>query len=319
MPPRPGKFAVIVIATFAAAMAVNLAVSLVAMRLPSERSLALCAIIDDRLRLATAAPSPKLLIIGGSSVTGGINAGMVSASLGIRAQNFGLHAGFGPGIDLFEARKALRPGDTAMLVFEYSAYTGDKSSDVANDTVLLCGHDYLAGKGLYERIRTLAGFPLQALRERLAFIAAPRPPRVQPYTAWGDLPLDTEVFHSDPLRARLYRPLQVRIARDAAGPREIIRFVDWARENKVAVIATWPNTLAFAQYQTMPGFADIRRFYEDMGVPMVGEPQLAMVGADDLSDTNYHLNADGIRLRTQRLAAALGRHPELLASLRTPH
>lgn len=316
MTPRPGKFAIIVIAAFAATMAVNLVVSLVAMRLPSERSLALCAIIEDRVRLATASPSPKLLIIGGSSVTGGINAEMLSGSLGIRAQNFGLHAGFGPGIDLFEARKVLRPGDTAMLVFEYSAYTADKSTDVATDTMLLCGHDYLAGKGLYERIKTLAGFPLQALRERLAFLAAPRPPLVQPYTAWGDLPLDTEVFHSDPVRARLYRPLQVRIARDAAGPREIARFVDWAREHEVAVTATWPNTLAFAQYNTMPGFADIRRFYEDMGVPVLGEPQLAMVGADHLSDTNYHLNAEGIRLRTNRLVAALAQRADLLAPLR---
>jgi hypothetical protein len=316
MQPRPGKFDIIVLAAFAAAMAVNLMVSLVAMRLPSERSLALCAIIDDRVKLAGAAPSPKLLIIGGSSVTGGINAEIISGRLGIRAQNFGLHAGFGTGIDLFQARKVLRPGDTALLAFEYSAYAADKSSDVANDTMLLCGHDYLAGKSLYQRFKTVAGFPLKALRERLAFIAAPRPPPGQSYTPWGDLPLDAETFHSDPLRARLYRPLRVRLVLDTDGPADIARFIDWARHHEVAVIATWPNTLGFRQYAGMPGFADIRRFYEDLGVPVLGEPQMAMVRADHLSDTNYHLNAEGIRLRTYRLVAALAQRPELLASLR---
>ena len=44
--------------------------------------------------------------------------------------------------------------------------------------------------------------------------------------------------------------------------------------------------------------------------------QLAMMPAHYMSDTQYHLNDEGIRIRTARLAEALAGRPELLAPLR---
>jgi len=314
------RFAVIAVTVFALAMALNLGAFAVAFKLPDKRSIGVCSMVDQRIALAKAAPSPKMLLVGGSGTTQGVNAQALSDALGIRAQNFGLQGSFGPGFELFLAQKALRPGDTVLLSLEYSAYVMDKPTDIALDVMAGCGRDYLARYALAERLQIAAGFPLNALLDRATFAAAPETPKDLPaYTAWGDRPPG---YYAAPANAQmrrvaLYRPIHVIMLPDAAAAREITELLDWAQDNQVSVIATWPNTLEFEEYRTMPGFGQIRRFYEDLGVPVVGEPQIAMLTAEYMNDTQYHLNDAGIHVRTARLAEALAQRPELLASLRS--
>ncbi|MEN3976547.1 hypothetical protein [Emcibacter sp. SYSU 3D8] len=314
-----GKFSIIAVAVLAAAMAINLGAAKLALKMPTKRSIGMCSMIDQRIALAQAAPSPKMLIVGGSGTTQGIKAKTISEMLGIRAQNFGLHGSFGPGFDLFLAKKALRPGDSVLLTFEYSAYLLDKPTDVSLDVMYGCGHDYLKQYSMVEQIRIMVGFPLSALLDRITFALAPAKPTSLPeYSAWGDQPKGhfPETGEAHARRVALYRPMQVVILADGAAAQEIADFAKWARQNQIELISTWPNTLAFKEYLTMPGFAEIRRFYEHLGIPVIGAPQLAMLPVEYMSDTQYHLNDEGIRIRTARLAKALAARPELLAPLR---
>lgn len=262
------RFAVIAVTVFALAMALNLGAFAVAFKLPDKRSIGVCSMVDQRIALAKAAPSPKMLLVGGSGTTQGVNAQALSDALGIRAQNFGLHGSFGPGFELFLAQKALRPGDTVLLSLEYSAYVMDKPTDIALDVMAGCGRDYLARYALAERLQIAAGFPLNALLDRAKFAAAPETPKDLPaYTAWGDQPPG---YYAAPTKAQmrrvaLYRPIHVIMLPDAAAAREITEFLDWAQDNQVSVIATWPNTLEFEEYRTMPGFGQIRRFLRRSG------------------------------------------------------
>ena len=78
-----------------------------------------CSIAEAKMQAIAALPSPKLVFIGGSAVHKGINTGMLGEALGVPAGNFGTLAQVGPKIMLFKAQQLLKPGDTAVLVFEY--------------------------------------------------------------------------------------------------------------------------------------------------------------------------------------------------------
>ncbi len=106
-------------------------------------------------------------------------------------------------------------------------------------------------------------------------------------------------------RMRLYRPANTRFDRDSRDARSIVEFVELARANGINVLAAWPNTLRFAEYDGDPGVRAIAAFYRDLGVPMVGTPQDAMFAFEHLHDTQYHLNEAGIVERTAKLIGNL--------------
>ena len=106
-------------------------------------------------------------------------------------------------------------------------------------------------------------------------------------------------------RIRRDGPVNTRFDPDSRDARSIVEFVELARANGINVLAAWPNTLRFAEYDGDPGLRAIAAFYRDLGVPMVGTPQDAMFAFEHLHDTRYHLNEAGIVERTAKLIGNL--------------
>src|SRR5580765_4786846 len=96
---------------------------------PTARGYANCIYIQKKIELSSKIASPKLLVVGGSNAAAGIDASTLGEALRARAFNFSLFATFSPGFQLFEARKVLRPGDAALLAFEYLAYQYEAPSN----------------------------------------------------------------------------------------------------------------------------------------------------------------------------------------------
>ena len=124
--------------------------------------------------------------------------------------------------------------------------------------------------------------------------------------------------NSDIERVQRYKPMKIALNPDSPDVAEIRKFIGWARKADVTVLATWPNTLAFSEYDKTDGFQAIERFYAELGVPMIGQPADAMVGIGFLDDTQYHLNAAGMATRTLKLSAALASRPDITEELRSP-
>ncbi|MEN3953378.1 hypothetical protein [Iodidimonas sp. SYSU 1G8] len=289
--------------------------------MPSVRSAGICAMVEKRMELARSAPSPKLLIIGGSGVSNGISAGSMSESLGVPVQNFGLQAGTGTGFMLDRAKSVLRKGDIAMLAFEYHLYNTKRPSDVALDVAMNCGRDFLARQPLQSRIRDALSLPYSALFSRLRYAIMGNPHNEPAITAHGDIIFQSPRSHmgnSDIERIRRYKPMEIALNPDSPDVNEIRKFIGWAKQADVIVLATWPNTLAFSEYNKAEGFKAIERFYTELGVPMIGRPADAMVGIGLLDDTQYHLNAAGVATRTVKLSAALAGRPDVTEKLRSP-
>jgi hypothetical protein len=258
---------------------------------------------------------------------------MIDDTLSVATFNFGLQAALGPEVILHEARKILKPGDTAVLAFEYNHYAFARWNDIALNAIFGCLTDVFHETSLAQKIEMLMALPPDRTLHVLRFVppaedvsdgatdgegdsayAALPEPRMA--IAHGDIPFDPHWWKplSDEQKRRLsvYQPIRISFDGQARGTREIARFIAWARENGIKVAMTWPNTIDFAAYRDEPAFDAIREFYEGMAVPVVGEPSLGFYPAELFWDTQYHLSAPGVYRRTRDLAAALLGYPEIL-------
>jgi len=281
----------------------------------------LCSLIDSKVTAASQVAGSKLLFIGGSNLHEGLSAQRISETIAVPSFNFGLQAGLGLRLILFEAKKVLRPGDTAILVLEYSHYVDDRWNEVSSDVLFGCGEEYFRQMGTLEKVEALLSLtPFRAFD-----VLAPdntttqdrRTPTSEERAArgrYGDRASSEPDVMDDATRRRLqlYQPMPISIRTDAEGPRALAAFIDWARSHDIKVVATWPNTIYFPAYGFASGFLDIANFYKDLGVPVIGKPQDAMYPTDLFHDTQYHLNSTGISRRTSDMVAMIDANRWLL-------
>lgn len=321
---RPGRykrFLSIIAVVFALGLVSNFSLSAWNFGRLTESARGLCSLIDGKVSAASQIGGPKLLFIGGSNLHEGLSAQRISETIAIPSFNFGLQAGLGPRLILHEAKKVLRPGDTAILVLEYSNYTDDRWNEVSSDVLFGCGEDYFRQMGVLEKVEALLSLtPFRAfdlLSPRDAGAEGGPTNTRDERTAkarYGDRSSsepDT-IDEATRRRLKLYQPMPISIRTDAEGPRAIAAFIDWARANDIKVVATWPNTIYFPAYAHAAGFSQIANFYKGLGVSVIGKPLDAMYPTDLFHDTQYHLNATGISQRTSDMTAMIDANRWLL-------
>ena len=86
-------------------------------------------------------------------------------------------------------------------------------------------------------------------------------------------------------------------------------FVQDCLNRDVQLVASWPNTFANPVYCgneiVDANIKTIRGFWNSMGVKVVGDYKDSMLESEYFYDTVYHLNAEGVRLRTEKLTSQL--------------
>ena len=312
------RFLSIVAVVFLAGLLSNVALSAWNFGRLTETARGLCSFIDNKVAAAAQMEEPKLLFIGGSNLHEGLSAQRISETIDVPSFNFGLQAGLGLRLILFEAKKVLRPGDTAILVLEYSHYIDDRWNEVSSDILFGCGADYFRQMGLFEKFEALLSLtPLRVfdlvqpsdrrVRQDRRATSGGEATEKSANARYGDRAIsDSEGIDEATLRRlALYQPIPILVRPDAEGPKALASFVEWSRSHGVNVVATWPNTIYFPAYEVAPGFADIASFYRRLGVPVIGRPQDAMYPTVLFHDTSYHLNATGISRRTSDMASMI--------------
>lgn len=277
----------------------------------------LATTLDKHVRLARS-PGPKVVITGGSNVPFGIQSPRLEALLARPVVNMGLAAGLGAPFLLNEIAPAVAPGDVVIGCFEY---------------------DLLEGRGHALALRQLLEFRPQSLRflpapfqkgffdeealsvigavVRRSQIASPPQASLLPadawyprtlFNPWGDftghygrpsvlvaLTPDDPVFNP-----RIPR----RVHPEIAG--RLVAFGEHCRQRQARFVLTWPP-LPREVYERR------RQDIEALAAQVRALPHLEVVGspvdyAADRSafyDLTYHLNDDGARRRTDRLAEQL--------------
>ncbi len=268
--------------------------------------------------IAGSLPSPRLLIVGGSNVLYGITARRIEEATGLPTVNFGTHGALSLDYLLEKTRAVARPGDIVLLVPEYELYVQNDVNTVFSDYVLGADPGYLWKLP----VRSFAQWVLSAswgrTMERLLGSERRRDElgkRVNAeleskFNDRGDRISNFEAQQGDFNRENVaaLTPLSSIEGEEwlYRGPAwdVIARFVDWCRANDVEVLASFPNTIEFDEYdreklERLTGA--ITGGYAESDVPVLGSAEEFMYPSEDFFDSIYHLDREASRVRTDRM------------------
>ena len=288
--------------------------------LPAQYGRTYLAALNDKAELLDRAPSPRIVLIGGSGAAFDTDCGLLEEQLpGYTAVNFGLYAGLGVPVMLEVALPALREGDVVILSPELSGQTlsdwfGAESMWQAaeENPALLLRLDPSRWGDL------LAAFPRFAAQKTRFFLEGNAPEGEGVYArasfdGRGDVLPGLRPANRMPGGRDENMPLRF----DEALPsRDFVRrvnaFCDACAGKGVKVFFRFcpMNAAALAEGETerIAGFAS--RLRKLLRCEIIGSAERALMDAGWFFDTNFHLNGAGAVLNTVRLAedlkAALG-------------
>jgi hypothetical protein len=300
---------------------------------PTESSRWCYEINAQKRHQAEAIPSPRLLLVGGSSTLFGLSARQIREQTGYPTVNLGTHAGLGAQYILSLAQTIAKSGDTILLGFEYELYDYPAAVTVKgwSDSLFL---DYVFARdpAFFRRLplsrRWSFGMLLSYERLQEGLRSRRHAPRrvesviynVTNLNAFGD-----QVGHpaanrppGSPYRDQCSAPLARGLSAQPQGFCDLRLFIQWAKQNKIRVLATFPSISHRSEYDLAPAQQtgrDLQRFFESEGVQVLGDAREAMLPPDQFFDTMYHPTDDGQQERTRRLLVHLA---PLLSELDKP-
>ncbi|MEB3826133.1 hypothetical protein [Phormidium sp. CCY1219] len=267
----------------------------------------------NKERIARSIDTPKLIVVAGSNALYGISCEAVAAQTGVPCVNAATHGTLGTDYIFRKARSLAKPTDIVLLPLEYHFYKQrDTLNNVFIDYVVASNPSYLLSLNPFQQIRFVLGtsFPrlLNGMINKTIYYlnSEPRENTNLFLNEYGDIKKNKEANITSNLIHIVAeeKPMELQgYLRSTSGMKSIRKFVEWARENQIQVIATWPNTIGFDVYQEAKSqeyFQSIKDFYQEIGVPVLGEPEDFMYDKSMFYDTSYHLHDRGTRHRTRQ-------------------
>ncbi len=280
-----------------------------------------------------AAPPPRVVTLGGSSGLYGISAEQLAAETGVPCVNFATHAAMSLDYHLTKARSVLQAGDVAVMAFEYEYFHAGYPNPVFADYVLGCDPGYILTQPLAEQARWFfsapSGFLFSGTSQRFGWTEAMRiRDHRNALNAHGDM-ADNSLAARLPVqltRLKATKPLGAlmdwRKMEESGDWGALASFARWCGEHDVVLLATFPPTILFPEYDnpaTRELSGKLVAKLASFGIPVLGRPEDFMMPQDEFFDTVYHLNADGRRKHTARLAALLMPHLEKIRATPARH
>lgn len=272
--------------------------------------------IQDKMRLMSAAPSPRILLVGGSSTAFGFNSTALSVATGRAVVNMGVHAGLGLDFMLRSVEDSLHPGDLVIVTPEYELF--DKG--LRSNTVLYQILPYMQNPDAYlhsvaERVEYRLQLRVQRVQRVVVYlikrmfgrVPAPDMYRRDAFNAQGDIELpDTTRSRLD--TTRYGRQPTPHKTLDESVIRRLSTFADKAGERGASVLLMYPPLVAQAYANDSTNIAEMQQALEKALLPRVtiaGPPQDFVWPAEYFFDTEYHLNPRGRERRTSQLIKIL--------------
>jgi hypothetical protein len=265
-----------------------------------------------QLDLLKNTPSPRIILVGGSNVSFGIDAELMQRTLGIPVINDGLHAGLGV-VPLRELQEYIRPGDVIIISLEYQLFSRRDVMD--GDLAFLS--DWIEYSP--ERIKFLSDPWREAPALYATMLQRKVNREVNTYLFGGSLDEVRSVFigtkynsngdfighlqqASTPRRKISFEPYPV-----SAVQREIFVFLEQfhqtAREKGARVYFEAPasreSNCETTGVTSMANF--FKTFEQRSSIPVLTPLDNVCLPDKYFFDTAYHLNAQGREVRTQRL------------------
>lgn len=273
---------------------------------------------------------PKVLLLGGSSVMYGVRAARLQQRLGLPAVNMGINAGLQLPHMLWEAKRALKSGDVAVLLFEYAVYEFDgRPNDVFADYVVSRDREAFMELSPAWQAQVIFQLPFERLLSGLKSRYVAEPIRIPGELQGSDLNENGDQLLGNLQKSRnaaLLDELVIRgIAKtrwiDMAGPAwpQVTEFLRWCRDNNVRVLAGHPPLIHFDDVEDpafLANLAQVDEFYAAQGVPVLGKPMDFVYPKEWFYDSGWHLHQGSMDAHTDNLARYLA--PYLKLDKRSP-
>ena len=276
---------------------------------PTASSAWVHEIIERKQRAAQSITAPKLVLLGGSGTLFGIKASVLEAELGTPVINCGLHAGLGMDFILREGKKMLKPGDTVILFPEYELLSfGEKNR---REWAAITYLDYMLSRNsnhyltlpIADQIEIALMTPLdrigkglknQWVKEKLSAASEYNTYDVVWLDDHGDMTghdASRRPALAEDRDQRICEPLIKGISLEEEGFILISEFNQWAKANRVKVLAGFPSMVNRKEYdsnriETVEG--TLKSFYFDHRIDVLGCLRDSLLSQIEFYDTIYH-------------------------------
>jgi hypothetical protein len=262
----------------------------------------------DKDALLRDAPGPRLVLVGGSNLSFGIDSQLLADELALNPVNTGLHASLGLKYMMDGTLPYVRRGDVVVLVPEYSHYYGDRAygGEELLRTVVDVDRRSLSTLSLRQWANVAQYLPklaLGKLRPGDYLFQQGAEPGVyerRSFNRYGDA-----VVHWT-LPREPFEPYE-----PASGPfndqvvAEIQEFEKRVLGRGAVLYLSFPGFQA-ASFANLRGqIAEVEAKLREKGLVLLGTPERYAMPEEYMFNTPYHLNKQGVDFRTRLLIADL--------------
>jgi hypothetical protein len=268
----------------------------------TSKSLLFAAIKKDSL-LANA-PSPRIIFVGGSNLSFGLNSQMIKDSLNLNPINTAIHAGLGLKYMLENTSQYIKEGDiivvapeVALFYWKYDDYCSEELLrtvwDVNRSNIRL-----LSLKQMINCVPFIAkiGFsklnPKEYINKEESDVYS-----VNSFNEYGDVyahwNLDNRYFvPDDTTHIKSYDP------RAMEGIKEFEKEIN---RKSATLYVSYPSYQETSFLKSVKAIEKIKEEYIKYGFTILGTPDRYMMNDSLMFDTAYHLNKKGLDYRTELL------------------
>jgi hypothetical protein len=268
----------------------------------------------DKHRLLHDANEPRLIFVGGSNLGFGLDSAQISREYLIDVINMGIHGGLGLRYMLNDVRPFIRKGDVVVVVPEYHQFALNKSHVSYGSQELLCvlfdiypgGREHIGPRQWIHLSRFVptyaAGKIVMAIKYAVrTILRRAREANVGAYdrralNSHGDMVAHWAMGSSKVLSVSITDEVDMDAVSFLVG---FMRFVQ-SKQARSYFLCPCFNATSFRRSASF--IVKLQRVLDGHGdVSVLSTPERYMLSDESFFDTAYHLNKNGVDLRTKRV------------------
>lgn len=262
------------------------------------------SLIQDKFRILIETNDPKIIMVSGSSSAFGLVQKDLEDASGYKVVNLGLHAGFGPLFYSELAKANINEGDIVLLGYEYG-WQSPSAFDSMDLSLVMTGID--------SDIKMYLHVPMSKWGDIIAYL----PTFAEKKESYVDVTgiYSREAFDSETGQMTMARDYNIEWDAEAYGTLDITdvhisdssisylrKFKKYIEDRGASVYFVAPPLLKDAVVGDYSEFEKLKEQEEELiGIPYISDPVEYLYPNTLMSNSNYHCNSTGEKVRTEML------------------
>lgn len=285
----------------------------IAYLIPDEASSAYTTVINRKLRTLRTTPSPKIIMLSGSSSAFGLNQYLLEELTGLPMVNLGLHAGFGTEFVGNLAKASIKKGDLVLIGYEYGGFRPPDYLLIASGFNIIEIPRYLSKPSFTDLIKILPTYALVKLTNLTWGHHTPANP--SPYTAEGfdergqmTAPRNGCTYE-DPIPRKQFEKAAMRVEYSDEALAYFNSLGEYAAERGATALMTFPPLFDELTASNAREIALCQSVCEEqLRFPVISHIQDYIFDRRYIFDWRVHCNSAGEEKRTRLLARDINRY-----------